>query len=195
MLRVNETILIIGRRQTGKTTFTKEKLVKPVISRGGRVLVQDTFDHPSYREFKELHPSRIAEWNHAAKEGMFRMFKGKPIENMDAVFTSCYDLFFILEDAAKYINSNLPGNIRQGFIDHRNRGIDIAIMFHNFSDVAPYIVKMCNRIVLFRTNDNLLIPQNKFYNWEEIKERQQRIRDLIDSGKKPNWYNETILMQ
>jgi hypothetical protein len=191
-LRVNETILIIGRRQTGKTTFTKEKLIA---RQSQKTLVVDTFDHPSYREFKELHPDRIIEWQKKVQKGLYRVYQGNPISNLETLFTNVYDAFLILEDAAKYLDSNIPRSVKQGFIDHRNRGLDLAIMFHNFSDVAPYIVKMCNRIVLFRTNDNLQIPQHKFYNWNEIEERQQRIRTLIDKGQKPAWYNETIIMQ
>ncbi len=161
-------ILVIGRKRCGKTTLTNALLQKRK-----RALVVDTFDHPAYREFKPvegLHVGRI-------KEGKFRTFDTPPIEVLSTVFSTMYDLTVVMEDAVKYLEANVPKNIKTGFIDNRNRGIDIIIMFHALADVPKYLARMYNDMILFKTDEDIYQCKSRFSNFATIEAAHKSVME------------------
>ena len=156
MMAFHKIILLVGRRKCGKTTFANLLLAKRK-----RVLVIDTFDHPSYRAFTAIPGASVA----AIKSGHFRTFNQNPITTLETVFTAMYDCTMVMEDAVKYLDSNIPKHIKAGFIDSRNRGLDIIIMFHSLADVPPYLARMYNDLVLFKTDENIKMSKDKFSNY------------------------------
>jgi hypothetical protein len=182
MPRLNKIILVVGRRGTGKTTFAKKLIsVSPL-----KVLILDTFDHPDYRGIKSIVPDQVARW----KSGNVRLYTGDPVENCQIIFDSVYNSLIVFEDARRYIEPTIQKSIRQGIVEHRNRNNDLVFMFHNLKDVPPYLCSMYNSLVLFKTNDNTKVRQDKYSNWEEIISVHERVM------KNPiSWYNETIHLQ
>lgn len=176
MDRLNKIILVVGRRGSGKTTFAK----KLASSQNKKILVVDTFDHPSYVDYKLLTTDKLAYW----QKGAYRVFDKDPLTMLLTINTVVRNAFLILEDAAKYLSGNTPKEIKNILIDSRNRNLDIILMFHNLSDIPPYIAKMCNDIVLFRTNDNMDKTQAKFFNFHEL----QKLHTEIKANKSPHYY-------
>ena len=153
-------ILLVGRRKCGKTTFANLLLAKRK-----KVLVIDTFDHPSYRTFKTIPGASVA----GIKSGHFRTYNQNPITTLEVVFTQLFDCTIVMEDAVKYLDSNIPKHIKAGFIDSRNRGLDILIMLHSLADVPPYLARMYNDLVLFKTDENIKMSKDKFSNFMAIE--------------------------
>lgn len=80
-----------------------------------------------------------------------------------------YDVTLVMEDAVKYLEANVPKQIKTGFIDNRNRGIDIIVMFHALSDVPKYLARMYNDLVLFKTDENIKECKSRFSNFGAIE--------------------------
>jgi len=182
MARLNQIIIVAGRRGSGKTTFAK-KLVScsPL-----KALVLDTFDHPDYRNLKQIQPDQLPRW----KAGNVRLFNGDPVENCQLIFNTVHNSMVVFEDARRYIEPTIQKPIRQGIVEHRNKNVDLIFMFHNLKDVPPYLCSMYNSLVLFKTNDNMKVRQEKYSNWDEISEVHNRVM-----ANKIEWYNEVINLQ
>lgn len=182
MARFNKIIVVVGRRGTGKTTFAKKLIkVSPM-----KALVLDTFDHPDYRQLTQLQPDQLGRW----KGGNVRLFTGDPLENCQLIFDLVSNSLVIFEDARRYIEPTIQKPIRQGIVEHRNRNNDLVFMFHNLKDVPSYLCSMYNSLVLFKTNDNVKVRQDKYSNWDEIIEVHSRVM-----ANKVAWYNEVINLQ
>ena len=181
-MRLNKIILVVGRKATGKTTFCKQLLN---IDKKKSIIV-DSFDHPSYREYKSIDVTQINRW----KSGRVRVYTSPPLESLNVIFNRCNTCTVVLEDAKRYIKPNVQDIITKAIIEHRNRDIDIIFMFHQLSDVPPYICDNHNSLVLFKTNDTMDVRLTKFSNWNIIKEAHERIM----KNSNP-FYNETITLQ
>jgi hypothetical protein len=183
MARLNEIILLVGRRATGKTTFTKN-LVKKIPM---KTLLVDSFDHPDWREgFTDKSIDDLYNW----KSGNIRIYENDPQETLTTAFNICSNCVIVLEDCKRYIEPSVQKWLRKGIIEHRNRNIDLFFQFHSLNDVPPYIAGMHNRIVLFKTNDNMEKRMDKFSNWANIYDAHERIMK-----HKTPWYNEVITLQ
>lgn len=177
-------ILLVGRRKCGKTTFAKQMLKKRK-----RVLVLDTFDHPSYRDHITVPANKIS--NKIKQVGNFRCFDQNPVETLDTIFKTMYDITLVMEDAVKYLDSNVPKTIKAGFIDSRNRGLDILIMFHSLADIPPYLCRMYNDMILFKTDENIKNSKDKFSNFYTIEQAHQALqKDKNPHAKKIISLNE-----
>ena len=163
--RSNRTVFITGMREVGKTTYAK--YLGSIQQQ--KELAIDTYDHPGYREFKEITLDELAEWSvtplaflKAKNLHRRRIFKGDILENVIYTFTVCFDTHVILEDASKIFDSNVPRKLKSVVIDHRNRGLDVLMMFHAYADIAPYLCRMWNSLVTFRTEDDMTEVQKKW---------------------------------
>ncbi len=181
-MRLNKIILIVGRRATGKTTFLK-KMVKLSAS---KVIVVDSFDHPDYRDLQTIPIAQVSRW----KAGNVRVWQTDPLETLETIFKNCFNCTVVMEDCKRYVEPSVQKSIRQGIIEHRNRNIDLIMMFHNLKDVPPYVCNMHNDIVLFKTNDNMNKEQDKFSNWADIAKAHSRIMKSANP-----YYNEVINLQ
>lgn len=193
--RINQLTIITGMRQTGKTTYAKLLADK----QQQKVLVVDTYDHPSYRDdFVDISLDEVAEWavtpvDMLRKKQLHkrRLYGGDIQANVQFVFTVCFDALVILEDAAKIFDSNIPRRLKSVVIDHRNRGLDVIMMFHSYADIAPYLCRgMWDVLITFRTEDNLHMPQTKFAKWHIISAEQEKLRRQPDRHLKTVLYRE-----
>jgi hypothetical protein len=182
-------------RQTGKTTYANKLADK----QKQKVLVIDTFDHPSYRaEYIPIESKELAEWavtpiDTLKSQGLHkrRLFGGDIQANIQYAFTVCFDALVIIEDAAKAFDSNIPRRLKAIVIDHRNRGLDVIMMFHSYADPAPYLCRgMWDVMITFRTEDNLDIAQTKFSKWHIIESEQRKLRNQTDRHLKTIIYRE-----
>ena len=102
-MKYHKIILLVGRKRCGKTTFASKML-----QNRKRVLVVDTFDHPGYREYRPVPGALIAN----IKQGKYRTFDSHPIQSLEAIFTTMYDCTIVMEDAVKYLEANVPKQIK-----------------------------------------------------------------------------------
>lgn len=174
-VRLNKLYLIVGQRGTGKTTIA-QKLAE---ASGKKAIVVDTDAHPAYDEYELIAPD-------ANGIASFSGTKGRILAtDVDSVLIGLNkyqaNAFILLEDAPKYLDSNLSRATKAFIIDMRKRNFDVAIMFHSLSDIPPYLCKNYNTLIIFKTDDNLDVPQRKFNQWELIK------KIATDVRKHPEW--------
>lgn len=174
-VRLNKLYLIAGQRGTGKTTIA-QKLAE---ASGKKVIVVDTDAHPAYDSYESIAAD-------AASIASFDGSKGRILAtdvDMVLMLLNKYqsNAFILLEDAPKYLDSNLSRATKAFIIDMRKRNFDVAIMFHSLSDIPPYLCKNYNTLIIFKVDDNLDVPQRKFNQWELIK------KIATDVRKHPEW--------
>jgi hypothetical protein len=176
-------ILVIGRKRTGKSTFTIQKML---LNRP-KVLVVDTYDHPAYRnDFKTISGLNIHNW-----KSRQRTFDQPVLDTLGTLFSTCFDGVILVEDAHKSLSANIPKSIIQGFVDSRNRGLDVILMFHSLDDVPPYICRMFDRLILFATEDDPSIKLDKFkIRWKKIQPAlaaQLQAAEAAEAAGQPSW--------
>lgn len=138
---------------------------------GRKIIVIDDSDHPAYLNFKVWEIEDLYKW----KTGNIRVILDDPEKAMTTINKVCSNAFVILEDSAKYLSGNISRPVKSFIIDHRKRNFDLLLMFHFLGDVPPYLAKMYNNMILFKTGDNMKVVQKKFANWHTISEKSLRI--------------------
>lgn len=181
--RLNQIILVVGRRGCGKTTLTKEL----VVIRKLPTLLVDTFDHPDWREgFTDKSIPYLKNW----KKGNIRIYDSEPEVTLLEAFKKCANCVIVMEDCKRYVEASGQKWLRKGIVEHRNRNVDLIMMFHSLKDIPPYVASNHNLIILFKTNDNMDVPLSKFSNWNEIKKTHERVMK-----HKTPWYSEVVTLQ
>ena len=188
--RLNKVYLIIGKKGTGKTFFTKVLMkLHPL-----KVLVFDTYDHPDYRDVvKNMPVELMGKW----KSGNYRILSVNPEKDLPEIADKMYNCLLILEDAKRYIEGNVPSYIKKMFIEHKNRNVDIIMQFHSLSDVSPYAVKQSSHLVMFETKDYLdgNTPEKWATWWHDIIDKQKQIRDLNSQTPGKPWHKMEIELE
>lgn len=167
MSRLNELILIVGVRGTGKTTIAKMVGEKA----GKRSIIVDTDDHPSYSDLPLYSLSKAM----VNTSSSFRMIESDIDEVLSVLNRNQTNAVVTLEDATKVLGSTLSKAQKTFFVDMRKRNFDVIVMFHSLADIAPWLCRNYNRLILFRTDDNLNVNLQKFNNWETIKTIAARV--------------------
>lgn len=167
MERLNQIIIIVGGKGTGKTTFALRLLEK---SRK-KTLIVDTLDHPAYRHIPPVNIDKLKLW----RSGTYRIFNSDPVAVMNECNSNVWNANIILEDAFKYLSFNLKKDEIKLFSDSKQHNQDIIIMFHALKQIPSYLATVADKIVIFKTNEQLARNSNKFYNWHEIMFTHSRV--------------------
>lgn len=171
-MRVNIVSLVLGTRGSGKTFFTK-RAIRSANKANKKVLIIDTFDHPSYQSVPRIKPIDIK--NIEAGE-IVRVFGGET----NKILSACNDFsngLLIIEDATKYIEGKLSEDVKQFVLDSKQKNIDIIFLFHGFGAAPPALFRVCDKIILMRTGDNPTLRKNNLPNFEEVMEAYGRIKE------------------
>lgn len=177
--RVNFVNLVIGRRGSGKTTFVREGL----LSYPQKVLIVDTFDHPTYRDIQAIKPERLKYW----KSGMVRVFGSDFDLIMQNILLYCRNCLIVFEDSTKYIRNHLPNHIRTFLIDTKQLNVDVIFFFHGLGMVMPDLYRLADTITLFKVGENIKRYSDKIPNYGEV----ERAFNQIQQAKNP-YENRTI---
>jgi len=173
MSRLNNIVAIVGRKGSGKTTTARH-----LMSRNGKKsLVFDTFDHPSYRDIGIIETKDLKRWT----GGNARLISGEVEENLIAIAKEVYNTLIVLEDAAKYFNSQVTRDLKPLFVDSKQHNNDIIIMFHRLSEIPPYLLSFIDFIVIHKTNENKIRASRKFSDDEAVLS----ILKDVESDKNP----------
>ena len=154
MSRINIVALIVGRRGSGKTIYTKRMIKKYLENK--KVLVCDTLDHPSYKGVERIKPIDIPNM----ENGDFcRVFGGET----DRILNACNKFsngLLVFEDATKYVGKNLTKEVKQFIYDSKQKNVDILFLFHGFTSCPPDLFRACDMLVMFKTGDSPDIRKN-----------------------------------
>lgn len=180
MPRLNKVTVIIGRRGSGKTYFTRKLMSASPLKK----LVVDTFAHPAYEDLPGITPEHVGRW----RSGNYRMY-GSNFAEMFAALGNVRNSLVILEDATKYIPANVPDNIKNFLVDSKQKNVDVIIIYHGFGMVPPDIFRLADVLVLFKTNETIKPYGRKIPNFPEVETAFARVQ-----ASKINWASEAVLI-
>lgn len=147
--RINYVITGNGRRGSGKTTWIF-KLIEMYKKRGMKVLIVDTYDHPSYKDVPVLQPDQLKHW----KKGVYRMFGSDFDTMLKAIDTYLYNALIVFEDAYKYQERKLDPNVKRFVIDSKGKNLDIIFLYHAWGWIPPDLLRISDYLEVFKTNDS-----------------------------------------
>ena len=168
MTRINDIIVVVGNRGTGKTDFIK-KLVQA--SKMPKKLVIDTFDSPVWRNMK-THDFLQGE-NTAIplmdvddipfhKQGLYRVFN----EDTDLleyhIQKHCSNSLLVVEDASRYYSSKLTKQQKNYLLNSKQKNCDIILVFHFLATLPTELLKMADYLTIFKTGEKF-VDEKKFY--------------------------------
>ena len=183
--RINHVNLLIGARNEGKTFYLLNEVLPKTTF--GKVVIIDTFDHPSYNEFENLHPANFKQFATPGK------YSKKTVHcfsnNMDDVFTKVQrysnNMLIVFEDATKYLESNVPENVKNFVLDTKQRHVDLIFLFHSFKSVPPKLFTWADSITFFRTKEIIENQKNRVICYDEMIEPYKKLKASTEKYVKP----------
>ncbi|MEZ5047486.1 MAG: hypothetical protein R2831_10895 [Chitinophagaceae bacterium] len=170
MNRSNHIALLVGARNTGKTTFGKQ-LVDASMHK--KILVVDTFEHPSYSEYETIQTEMLPRW----KRGRKRIVLNSDVdEDMNTIATCVSNTLVIFEDCTKYIVGDLTRPIRSIIFDSKQKNNDLIFMYHGFSFIPPKVLSNANSITLFKISEKIKRYEAKIPYYESIEAAHNKIQ-------------------
>ncbi len=131
----------------------------------------DTLDHPNYSFLPSITAEMITRWK---GRGAYRVFD----KRCDLVFSNIAakmkNALIIFEDASKYVDKVMPKEVKEFIYDSKQKNLDLIFQFHGFSACPPELLKICDTIVMFRTDDPKYRRSELVY-FDEINEAYQQI--------------------
>jgi len=182
--RFNLINIIIGRRGSGKTYFTKKRLFPIYKKKGMKILIIDTFAHPAYTEVPRIFPNQIPRW----KNGVYRMY-GHHFDNevlpAIAQLTNC---FIVFEDAKKYVRQKVQEELTKLCIDSKQKNLDLLFLYHTWGFVPPDLIRVADFIEVFPTADSPEVRKQQIIG---VFQEALEVHKAVHSAKTP-WPHKTI---
>ena len=173
-IRINNIILLIGRRGSGKTFYTKQQ-IEAILKSGvhSRIILFDTFDHESYREYPIVDIKYVT----ALTAGVCRVLTSEFKFESHLAFIKNYvrNALLIFEDAGKYIIGSVGEQFRNVLLDTKQKNIDVLIQYHGVGDVPPTLYRYADYIVLFKINDNLQAYRSKIPSFPSFEKHYKHV--------------------
>lgn len=146
-------ILIVGGQGTGKTHFAKQ-----VISKVPR---QNLLVFDVNNEYKDFYPYPF--------NPDIDAFLSKVLERQNGVI--------LVEDATAFLsNRGRKDSLVKALVSKRHSNNTYILLFHSFRAVPKYIFDLCNKVVIFKTNDPESLIQNAFQN-DELTQAWKEVQD------------------
>lgn len=159
-LNFNSVSAIFGKRGTGKTEYLKGNsdfnlpgfLNLYLQQKKMKVLIVDTFDHPSYRDIPSIAPENFSKW----KKGAYRIFVR--VDEMpdlcNQISEDVWNTLIVFEDAHKHQYNRIDKSIMRLIGDSKQKNIDIVFMYHNWALAPKDLYRYLDFIECFKTKDH-----------------------------------------
>lgn len=152
--------MIIGRRGSGKTEYLKgneafnlEGFLNIYANKGMKVLIVDTFDHPSYQDIKIIQPHQI---NSNWKKGVYRCFVrlNEIPKLLEIINENFWNGLLVFEDAYKHQYQKISRELMNLIGDSKQKNVDIIFMYHNWALAPKDLYRYLDYIEIFKTKDS-----------------------------------------
>lgn len=193
----NTVNMIIGKRGTGKTVFAKGDhalnitgLFDLYLQKNMKVLIIDTFDHPTYRDVKYIPLEKI---NLKWKKGVYRHYA--PLKDIDKVLDHVNQNYWngalFLEDAVKYLRGRLSDPVLNLIGDSKQKNVDLFFMYHSWALAPKDLYRYLDYIEIFKTKDSPETRKNDlpgcfnevFETWTNVMKDPSPFKHLtVDTG-------------
>ena len=177
--RIPHIIALAGKRGTGKTTVGKKFIASSSME---KVLIVDTFLHPSYSDVEEIKKDKLLNWGHNGSGIRRIVVAGETMEeDLAHIQNSMYNALVVYEDATKYLGKTLTKSMKGMLADSKQKNIDILFMFHSLRLITVDLFDWLNAIVLFKTNDKIEQQKNRLAYYDDIEPKYREIRSSSDN--------------
>ena len=177
----NSICAIFGKRGTGKTLYLKgdrslnlKGFIKTYLGKAMKVLIVDTFDHPSYRDIPQIRPEQLSKW----KSGCYRIFvRADQMPALCALISeTVWNCLIVFEDAHKHQYNRIDRSVMRLMGDSKQKNVDIIFMYHNFGLAPKDLYRYLDYIEIFKTKDSPEVRKDEmpgYYDelksaWEEV---------------------------
>jgi hypothetical protein len=152
--RINYINTFVSGRGTGKTTYLKQ-FIPVYLKLGKKVLIIDTFDHPSYKEVPLIKPTDLARWKKNTP-GVKRIVVNPSNidEDLQHVNQHVSNCLIVFEDCKKYIGTKLSPSLNQIIIDSKQCNNDLFFLYHAWGWISLDILRTSDFIVIGKTQDS-----------------------------------------
>ena len=180
--RQNKIISIIGRRDTGKTTFFLEKLLPSFLNTDRKVLIYDHANHPKYKMIANIESDMLSSWK---KPSVYKI-NGLPEKTLPLIEEHVLNSYIIFEDASKYISKQMPDYIKNMVYDSKTNNNDLIFMFHGFTAMPPDMIRQIDILILFKTGDTPEIRKhdliteydNVYAGWKHVMNSKNQYENI-----------------
>lgn len=155
-MRQNLITAILGRRNTGKTTYFLQEILPVLLKTDKKVLIYDPANHPKYKMIANIEPNMLKTWR---KSSVYKI-TGKPEEILPLINENVINSYILFEDASKYIKNQMQLPIRNLLYDSKTNNNDLIFMFHGFTAMPPDMIRQIDIITLFKTGDTPEVRKN-----------------------------------
>lgn len=159
--RTADAMIQAGAKNTGKTQATLTIMNTMVVKQGKPVLVLDINGQEQYNAFQEIRLDDIEFFNTLARRSPSQLFRCRiEMESEIDLFFALVHLyvknaFVVFEDCTSYMSGNLSQPKKTLILNTRNASNDILFNGHSLGDLAPFLLKNCETLLLRQTSDNM----------------------------------------
>lgn len=153
--------VIVGGRGTGKTTKA-QKIIEG--SKKPKILVVDTFHHPSYSNWEVMEPEKLALW----KSGKYHLHDSDTDYLLALIEQDVNNALIIFEDSAKYVNQNPQREVKKICLDSKQRNNDVVFIYHSFAEIPKSFLRWIDYITIFKTQEVIESQKNRLFGYDKI---------------------------
>lgn len=196
MSRFNAIGAIFGQRGSGKTDYLRgnpQHGLPGIMNiypkhKDMKVLIIDTFDHPSYANIPVLSPKDFNTWT----SGIYRVFTpATEVPKLNRFINShpsIWNTLIVYEDAYKHTAKTVDRYLRQIMADSKQKNIDVLFMYHSFAQAPPDLYRYLDYIELFKTKDS---PQCRKNFMPGYFDEAMKVYEMVKQNKNP-FYHQLI---
>ena len=192
-MRLQQTILFIGAKGTGKSTLAMKTVA--AYKKKALIISSNSYD-ALYKGLPTITPEKIIDYSrHKTKSKVILPFTGEP----KLIFSSIRDHFrnglLFLDDSRYFLKAKLADEVEDILIAQRHFNIDMIIVAHSINKVPISIWPYATAVVLFYTNDSEEMIRREVPNREAIISVMKKLKseaqnnyhksyaiNLIDNG-------------
>ena len=201
--------LIIGNKRTGKSRYTKSRLMLPPRTLPNGKKMRGTINDPCYvfdkqNEYGESYYTNIGgkdvlvTADSARKLGLdppVGLATNKPVLPRSRLTGKGMDMNYfldvclnkkgtniVIEEATIFFTGRVEEKTRQLVIDAYHTGNNLFFVFHSILSVPPFLMTQANYVILFPTRDNIKEVYQK-YGFPELVDGFKRMAAKKDKRK------------
>lgn len=171
---------VVGTNGTGKTSFLRQ-LCNTALAKGQRVLVIT----PDDLEWRDV-PTTMLRYGVDADfrySGIRKHIWDKKTTLKRLTFLR--NALVIFDDCRAYLGDVTDAEVHEIFIRRRQRGLDIVIAAHGFTEVPLKFYTFITHFVLYMTRDNVSRRMHGIRDYDAIRKKVAEV-NAIAAGKKPH---------
>jgi hypothetical protein len=180
LYRNNFICLILGKRGTGKSYYTINKLL-PEYAKfhpNKRIIIFDMNDHGMYKDVPKITLEMLPRWR--KPDGMYRICNADADLVFEYIDKYVRNSLVLFEDATNFFdNGKTPREIKRIMIDAKQKNNDLVFQFHGFTYTPPLILRTTDVFTIFKCEGPDL-RKNELVGYYDLKKTWEKVMAAPD---------------